>query len=126
MNEQEFKDRTKRAALRIVRLVEALPKTKTAQTIGVQLLRCGTSVGANYRAACRGKSPADVFAKLGIVEEEADESVYWLELLVEAKLLPEARLRPLMAEMDEIVRMTVASIRTLRARNPKSKIENPK
>jgi four helix bundle protein len=121
MNEQDFKNRTKQAALRIIRLVEALPKTKTAQTIGGQLLRCGTSVGANYRAACRGKSPADVIAKLGIVEEEADESIYWLELLVDAKLLPETRLRPLMGEMDEILRMTVASIKTLRARNPKSK-----
>ncbi len=122
MDEQQFKGRTKRAALRIIRLVEALPKTKTAQTIGGQLLRCGTSVGANYRAACRGKSPADVIAKLGIVEEEADESIYWLELLVEAKILAEPRLRPLMGEMDEILRMTVASIKTLRTRNPKSKI----
>jgi four helix bundle protein len=122
MDEQEFKGRTKRAALRIIRLVEALPKTKTALTIGGQLLRCGTSVGANYRAACRGKSPADVIAKLGIVEEEADESIYWLDLLAEAKILPEPRLRPLMDEMDEILRMTVASIKTLRARNPKSKI----
>ncbi len=126
MNEQQFKDRTKQVALRIIRLVEALPKTKTAQTIGGQLLRCGTSVGANYRAACRGKSPADVIAKLGIVEEEADESIYWLDLLVEAKVLPESRRRPLMGELAEIVRMTVASIKTLRARNPKSKIQNPK
>jgi four helix bundle protein len=122
VNEQQFKDRTKQVALRIIRLVEALPKTKTAQTIGGQLLRCGTSVGANYRAACRGKSPADVIAKLGIVEEEADESIYWLDLLVDAKILPEPRLRPLMSEMAEILRMTVASIKTLRARNPKSKI----
>jgi four helix bundle protein len=122
VDEQQFKDRTKQAALRIIRLVEALPKTKTAQTIGGQLLRCGTSVGANYRAACRGKSPADVIAKLGIVEEEADESIYWLDLLAEARILPEPRLRPLTDEMSEILRMTVASIKTLRARNPKSKI----
>jgi four helix bundle protein len=122
MDEQQFKDRTKQAALRIIRLVEALPKTKTAQTIGGQLLRCGTSVGANYRAACRGKSPADVIAKLGIVEEEADESIYWMDLLAEARILPEPRLRPLTDEMSEILRMTVASIKTLRARNPKSKI----
>jgi len=126
MNEQDFKNRTKQAALRIIRLVEALPKTKTAQTIGGQLLRCGTSVGANYRAACRGKSPADVIAKLGIVEEEADESIYWLELLIEAKIIPESRLRPLMGEMEELLRMTVASIKTLRARNPKSKIASRK
>ena len=122
MDEQEFKRRTKQVALRIIRLVQALPKTKTAQTIGGQLLRCGTSVGANYRAACRGKSAADVIAKLGIVEEEADESIYWLELLAAARILPEPRLEPLMGEMTEIVRMTVASIKTLRARNPKSKI----
>jgi four helix bundle protein len=122
MDEQDFKNRTKQAALRIIHLVESLPKTKTAQTIGGQLLRCGTSVGANYRAACRGKSSADVIAKLGIVEEEADESIYWLELLVDAKILPETRLRPLMGEVEEIVRMTVASIKTLLARNPKSKI----
>ncbi len=120
MNEQEFKDRTKRVALRIIRLVEALPRTKTAQTIGGQLLRCGTSVGANYRAACRGRSPADVIAKLGIVEEEADESIYWMELLVEAKVMSESRLRPLMTEMEEILRMTVSSVKTLRARNPKA------
>ena len=122
MDEQEFKRRTKQVALRIIRLVQALPKTKTAQTIRGQLLRCGTSVGANYRAACRGKSAADVIAKLGIVEEEADESIYWLELLAEARILPEPRLQPLMGEMPEIVRMTVASIKTLRAHNPKSKI----
>ena len=122
MDEQQFKDRTKQVGLRIMRLIEALPETKTAQTIGGQLLRCGTSVGANYRAACRGKSIADVIAKLGIVEEEADESIYWLELLVEAKILPEATLRPLMVEIGEIVAMTVSSIKTLRARNPKSRI----
>ena len=120
MNKQEFKDRTKRAALRIIHLVEALPRTKTAQTIGGQLLRCGTSVGVNYRAACRGRSSSDVIAKLGIVEEEADESIYWMELLVEAKVMSESRLRPLMTEMEEILRMTVSSVKTLRARNPKA------
>jgi four helix bundle protein len=122
MNEQQFKDRTKAVALRVIRLVEALPRTKTAQTIGGQLLRCGTSVGANYRAACRGKSPADVIVKLGIVEEEADEAIYWLELLIDAKILPEAKLRPLMTEIDEILAMTVASIKTLRIHNPRSKV----
>jgi four helix bundle protein len=119
MNEQEFKDRTKQAALRIVRLVEALPENKTAWTIGGQLLRSGTSVGANYRAACRAKSTADIISKLGTVEEEADESLYWMELLVEAGLVPDSRLRPLMQEMNEILAMTVASLKTLRARHPK-------
>lgn len=121
MDEQEFKARTKQAALRIIRLVESLSKSKTAQTIGGQLLRSGTSVGANYRAACRAKSPADMVSKLGIVEEEADESLYWMELLIDAGIVAEARLRPLMTEMNAIVAMTVASLKTLRSRNPKSK-----
>src|SRR3972149_294921 len=126
MTEQEFKTRTKNVALRVIRLVDALPKMKTAQTIGGQLLRCGPFSGANYRSACRGKSPADVIAKLGIVEEEADESIYWLELLIDAQILPNTKLRPLIIEINEILAMTVASIKTIRSRNPKSKIQNPK
>lgn len=126
MTEQEFKDRTKRVALRIIRLVEALPKMRTADVIGRQLLRSGTSIGANYRAACRGKSPADVIAKLGIVEEEADESIYWLELLIDASIIPAFRLDELKVELNEIVAMTVASQKTLRRNNPKSAIQNRK
>ena len=126
MDESEFKKRTKQIALRIIRVVEALPRSKTAEVIGRQLLRSGTSVGANYRAACRGKSPADMIAKLGIVEEEADESVYWLELLIEARILTAGRLSKLIADMNEIVAMTVASQKTLRCNNPKSKIQNRK
>ena len=80
MDEQEFKNRTKQIALRVIRLVESLPNSNTAQIIGKQLLRSATSVGANYRAACRGISTADVLHKLAIVEEEADESLYRLEL----------------------------------------------
>jgi len=114
MNEQEFKDRTKRLALRVIKLVAALPKGLVAEVIGKQLLRCATSVGANYRAACRGKSTADVLAKLAIVEEEADETLYWMELLVESELVPSARLSELMRETNEITAMTVASIKTLR------------
>jgi four helix bundle protein len=130
MNEQEFKDRTKKLALRIIRLIEALPKNQTADVIGRQLLRSGTSVGANYRAACRGKSLADVISKLSIVEEEADESIYWMELLVESGLVPQAKMTDLMNEMHEVVAMIVASIKTLRGnqqasiQNPKSKIQN--
>jgi len=116
MDEQDFKRRTKRLALRVIELVEELPKSRTADVLGRQLLRSGTSVGANYRAACRGKSTADVLAKLAIVEEEADETVYWLELVVEAEIVPEARVTPLLKESNEIVAMTVASIKTLRAR----------
>jgi four helix bundle protein len=122
MNEQEFKDRTKRAALRVIRLVESLPSRRTADVIGRQLLCCGTSVGSNYRAACRGKSAADVIAKLAIVEEEADETLYWLELLIEAKLIAQNRLEDLMREFNQIVAMIVASQKTMRRRNPKSKI----
>lgn len=84
MNAEEFKTRTKEFALRIVRLVEALPRNRACDIIGKQLLRSGTSAGANYRAACRARSQADFIAKMGIVEEESDESVYWIELLVES------------------------------------------
>jgi len=126
MDEREFKRRTKAVALRVIRLVDTLPKSRTADVIGRQLLRSGTSIGANYRAACRGVSRADVIAKLGDVEEEADESLYWLELLIDAKIVPEGKLAPLMKEVGEILAMIVASIRTLRASNPKSKIQNPK
>jgi four helix bundle protein len=126
VDEQEFKDRTKKIALRVIRVVESLPKTKTADVIGRQLLRSGTSVGANYRSACRGKSPADMIAKLAIVEEEADESIYWLELLSETKLIHSDRLAPLIQEHNEIVAMIVSSQKTLRKNNPKSKNQNQK
>jgi len=126
MDETEFKRRTRAIGLRVIRLVESLPKTRTADVIGRQLLRSGTSIGANYRAACRGVSRADVISKLGDVEEEADESLYWLELLIDSGIVSERKLRSLMKEIDEILAMTVASIRTMRRRNPKSKIQNPK
>ncbi len=83
---RDIQHRTKQFALRIIRLVEGLPKNKVTDVIGRQLLKSGTSVGANYRAACRAKSKADFIYKLGIVEEEADESLFWLELLVESKV----------------------------------------
>ena len=118
MNKEEFAGRTKGLAIRVIKLVEALPKNTTASVIGRQLLRSGTSVGANYRAACRARSTADMIAKLKIVEEEADETLYWLELLVEANIMPQARLAPLVTETDEILAMTVASIKTLRKRKP--------
>jgi len=116
MNEQIFKKRTKQLALRVIELVSDLPSGKASDVIGRQLLKSGTSVGANYRAACRGKSAADVVSKLGTVEEEADETVYWLELLSEAGLVPESTVIPLAAEANEILAMTVASIKTLRSR----------
>jgi four helix bundle protein len=126
MTEQEFKDRTKRIALRIIRLVSSLPRGPIGDAIGRQLLRAGTGIGSNYRAACRGVSRADVISKLGDVEEEADESLYRLEPLVDSGLVPQSRLRDLMAEVGAVLAMTVASIKTLRLRNPKSKIQNRK
>jgi four helix bundle protein len=116
MDERAFKARTKELALRVIRLVNSLPRNRTANVIGHQVLRSATSVGANYRAACRAKSVADMIAKLSIVEEEADETLYWLELLVETDLVPKARLRDLMQETDEITAMIVSSIKTLRRR----------
>jgi four helix bundle protein len=114
VNEEAFKKRTKELGLRVIRLVEALPETVTGQVIGRQVLRAATAVGANYRAACRARSVADMIAKLKIVEEEGDETLYWLELLVESGLIPQARVTALMQETDEIVAMTVSSIVTLR------------
>ena len=122
MTEQEFKDKTKNYALRVIRMVEALSKSRTSDLIGKQLLRSATSVGANYRAACQAKSSTDLIANLAIVEEEADESLYWMELLIEAELVSSARLVDLMAEGDAITAMVVASIKTVRSNsNPKSK-----
>ncbi|MBK8934718.1 MAG: four helix bundle protein [Chloroflexi bacterium] len=112
MAHENLKQRTKEFSLRVIRLTEALPNTRTADVIGRQLLRSGTSVGANYRAASRAKSPADFIAKMGIVEEEADESLFWMELLVEANLLPQEKLVALMQEANELVAITVASINT--------------
>jgi four helix bundle protein len=116
VDEKTFKERTKRFALAVVRLVETLPRTRTADVLGRQLLRAGTSVGTNYRAACRGRSASDVAAKLGIVEEEADQAIYWMELLVDAGLASRDRVSVLLKEANELVAMTVASIKTLRSR----------
>jgi len=102
--------------LRIVRLVESLPKTRSSDVIGKQLLRSGTAVGANYRAGCRARSQADFVAKMGIVEEECDESVYWIELLVESEEIKKALVEDLLREANEILSMVVASRKTARAR----------
>jgi four helix bundle protein len=115
-----FKKRTKQLALRVINVVDVLPRNRAADVLGRQLIRSGTSIGANYLAACRGKSTADVIAKLRIVEEEADESAYWMELLIESGLIAEARLSELLQETNEIIAMTVASIRTLQRRNGSS------
>ena len=120
MNADDFKKRTKQFALRILKLVEALPNTVAGRTIGGQLVRAGTSVGSNYRAACRGRSRAEFIAKLGIVEEEADESAYWLELIVEGALLNAPLVQPLLDEANELTRMTAKSRVTASSR-PKLK-----
>jgi four helix bundle protein len=116
MDEKTFKERTRRFGLSVIQLVKTLPRKRTGEVLGRQLLRAGTSVGANYRAARRGRSASDVIAKLGIVEEEADESIYWMELLVVGRIIPPERASPLMKEANEIVAMIVASIKTLRSR----------
>ena len=127
MTQDEMKARTKKFALRVIRLVESLPDTKTANVIGNQLLRSGTSVGANYRAACRAKSTADFISKLSVVEEENDESIYWMELLIESETVKENMLQNLMKEAGEILSIIVSSIKTSKEnRNLKSEIPNPK
>jgi four helix bundle protein len=117
MNEQEFKNRTKKLALDIIQITTVLPRSRATEVIARQLLRSGTSVGANYRAVCRSKSTADMIHKLSIVEEEADETHYWIELLVDAKLIDPTRVSALMQETHEITAMIVASLKTLRSRN---------
>jgi four helix bundle protein len=108
-------ERTKTFALRIVKAVQALPRNDVAGILGRQLLRAGTSVGANYRAVCRAKSSADFLNKLKIVEEECDESRYWRELLVDAGCMAKAKLAALIQEANELLSITVAALRTTRA-----------
>ena len=114
MTTKELKERTFKFGSRIITAVEALPKTETAKILGRQLLRAGTSVGANYRAAARARSRPDFIAKLGMVEEECDETVYWMELILERRLLKRAQLQKLLVEADELLSITVASIKTAR------------
>jgi four helix bundle protein len=114
MTREQMKARTKNYAKRIVKLCEALPDNWVARTLGKQLLRSGTSVGANYRAVCRAKSTADFLNKLRIVEEECDESLFWMELLVECSLIKSARLNSLMQEANELLSIVVASAKTTR------------
>lgn len=114
MTSEQMKKRTKQFALRVIRLVESLPKGQTADVIGKQLLRSGCSVGANYRSACCARTAADFLSRMGIVEEEADETVYWMELLVEANLVKESLVSELHCEAKELVAIAVASIKTAR------------
>ncbi len=126
MDPTESELRTKRFALRVVRLVEALPNTRTANVLGKQALRSGTSVGANYRAACRARSRADFISKMGTVEGGCDETIYWMELLTEGGQVEPSRLANLMREAEEPLRIVVASSLTARRNfNPQSAIRNP-
>ena len=113
-NESDLKKRTKAFALRILKLVDALPKTTVGRALASQIVRSGTSIAANYRAACRARSTADFIAKMGIVEEEADETLFWLELLEESKLVPAAKLTAIKQEANELIAITVVSIKTAR------------
>ncbi|MGH7202759.1 MAG: four helix bundle protein [Planctomycetaceae bacterium] len=112
--------RTKEFALRVIRLVNSLPNTPAARTIGGQLIRAGTSVGSNYRAACRARSSAEFRAKLGIVEEEADESMFWIELLIDAEIMKAELLQDLLDEANSITAMVVSSIWTSRNSSAKT------
>jgi len=112
----DLRDWTKRFALRILKLCDSLPKTEAARAISRQLVRSGTSVAANYRAAGRARSRAEFVAKMGVVVEEADESVFWLELLVDSGMIAKARLDDLVAEANELVSIFVASQKTARGK----------
>ncbi len=124
MNENEMKQRTKTFALRVLKLIEALPETRSGRIVANQLRRSGTSVGANYRAVCRARSRADMISKLSIVEEEADESAYWLEIVPEAGLMESQKTLALLREASELTAIMVASRQTLLGRNRKSRLEN--
>jgi four helix bundle protein len=127
MNKSELKSRTKKFALRIIKLVDELPNTKAGHTIGNQIIRSGTSIAANYRAACRARSSAEFISKLAIVEEESDETLFWLELIVESNLVKEEHLKELIKEADELIAIFTAAGKTAKAnKNLKSSIKSPK
>ena len=109
MNEKDLLQRTKKFALRVIKLVNALPNNLAGRKIGNQLIRSGTSVASNYRAACRGRSKAEFIAKLGTVEEEADESALWMELIIEGKLMNKSLVQSLWQESVELTRIIAAS-----------------
>jgi four helix bundle protein len=128
MDENLLKQRTKAFAKQIIGLCRKLPNNREGRLIGNQIFRSGTSVAANYRAACRGRSKAEFISKLAIVEEEADETLFWLELIKEMNISKESSVDALMKECNELIAIIVASIKTVKRktappiRNPKSKI----
>ena len=125
-NQPDLKRRTKAFALRILKLVDALPKTTAGRALASQIVRSGTSVAANYRAACRARSTADFIAKMGIVEEESDETLFWLELLEESELVSATKLAAIKQEANELITITIASIKTARRnRSSNSALRTP-
>lgn len=114
--ERDFRRRTMRLGLDVIALTRSMQRDFAGDVLARQLLRSATSVGANYRAACRARSDAEMVAKLSIVEEEADETIYWLTMLRESNTLPATATDPLVSEANELLAMTVASIRTIRGR----------
>jgi four helix bundle protein len=126
MDSSELKLRTKKLAVRFIRLVQSLPSDPVAAVLGKQLLGSGTSVGANYRSACRAKSRADFSNKLKIVEEEADESLYWMELLSESQIVKPSRLANLYADTNEILSIVTAAMRTMRSQEGKLTRRSPR
>src|ERR1035437_6249668 len=114
MNAIELKKRLQTFALRIIKLTESLPNTVTGRTLGNQIIRSGTSPGANYRSACLGKSDKDFLNKLKMVEEELDETLYWLELIIQSELIKENLLKDLMKENHELLKIIVSSITTMK------------
>jgi four helix bundle protein len=122
VSKAELLARTRAFSLRILKLVDHPPRTTSGRAIGNQLVRCSTSVGANYRAACRSRSPAEFAAKLGIVAEEADETIYWLELIRDGKILAESKIADLLREADELTAIFTAGRRTS-SRNQTSNIK---
>lgn len=115
-----LKSRTKQFSLRVIRLFKGLPRSEEAKIIGRQVLRSGTSIGANYRAACRVRTSKEFASKIRIVVEEADETAYWLELLIEGGIVAKNRLDALLAEINELVAIFAASLHTVQARNRRS------
>jgi len=124
MEKAELLARTKAFSLRILKLVDQLPRTASGRAIANQLVRSGTSVGANYRAACRGRSRPEFAAKIGIVAEEADETVYWLELIAEGGLLPQQRIIDLIKEANELTAIFTSARRTATKSNLKPQPSN--
>jgi len=118
---EQLKARTKQFAIRVVRLFRTLPKTDEARVIGKQVLRSGTSVAANYRAVCRARSQAEFIAKIGVVVEEIDETVFWIELLADTEIIRSERIAELLTEANELLAIFAASLRTAKTNKPSNR-----